>query len=262
MRSQREVHRDGRRTPQEAETPRPVHVPQRDHSDERQLPLTHRQDESAPKRDQLRRAYRVALTAVCLGLGAGGVPAACRASHPAQYRYLTEQKNRLDIPAHYEPLTFVTFLALPALPADYAASDWAIVRSYTQLAVSLDGYIAEVFAARDGATYGRPPDQGDLHVHLRDAQLPQCNPAGPRGGQIVTEVTPPFQPPKTDWSYEALLDLCRRQVRVRISGWLLHDYPHVKDVGSWRASAWEIHPITDIEVWEPEREKWQKVPSR
>jgi len=36
----------------------------------------------------------------------------------------------------------------------------------------------------------------------------------------------------------------------------------VKDVGNWRATAWEIHPVTDIEVWEPEREKWQKVPSR
>src|SRR5215472_9325734 len=211
---------------------------------------------------QLRRAYRVALTAVCLGLVAGGVPAACPASHPPQDRYLREQKNRLDVPAHYEPLTFVTFLALPALPTDYAASDWAIVRSHTQRAVSLDGYIAEVFAARDGATYGRPPDQGDLHVHLREAQLPQCNPAGARGGQIVMEVTPPFQPPKTDWSYEALLGLCRRQVRVRISGWLLHDYPHVKDVANQRASPCEIHPVTDIELWDPEREKWLSLSSR
>jgi len=240
----------------------PVHVPKQDHSDEGHVPVTHWQDASTPRRYRWRRAYRAALTAICLGLGAGGVFAACRASHPAQSGYLTEQKNRLDIPARYEPLTFVTLLALPRLPAHYAASDWAIVRSHTQRAVSLDGYIGEVFAARDGATYGRPPDQGDLHVHLREAQLPQCNPAGARGGQIVTEVTPPFQPPKTDWPYEALLDLCRRQVRVRISGWLLHDYPHVKDVGNWRASAWEIHPVTDIEVWDPGRETWQKVTSR
>ena len=83
--------------------------------------------------------------------------------------------------------------------------------------------------------------------------MPQCNPPGPRGGQIVTEVTPPFQPPKTGWSYEALDGLCQRQARVRISGWLLHDYPHLKDVGAWRASAWEIHPVTKIEVWNSER---------
>ena len=199
---------------------------------------------------------------MCLGLAAAGAPAASFAKHTVQHRYLTEQKNRLDIPAQYEPLTFANFLALPAIPADYSASDWDIVRRYTQRAVSLEGYIAEVIQARDGATYGRPPDQGDLHVHLRAVRSSQCSPAGPRGGQIVTEVTPHFQPPKTDWSYEALIDLCQRQVRVRISGWLMHDYAHIKDIGNWRASAWEIHPVTNIEVRDPERAEWRRFPSR
>jgi hypothetical protein len=60
-------------------------------------------------------------------------------------------------------------------------------------------------------------------------------------GQVVTEVPPAFQPPHTGWSAEVLLDLCERQVLVRLSGWLLHDFPHVPDVGKWRVSAWEIH---------------------
>jgi len=116
-----------------------------------------------------------------------------------------------------------------------------------------------VIQAADGATYGRPPDQGDLHVHLRAARQPQCGVGGLRNQQIVTEVTPHFQPPTTGWSYEALLDLCQRQARVRISGWLLHDYQHIRDIGAWRASAWEIHPVTSIEVWSPEREEWQRL---
>ena len=124
---------------------------------------------------------------------------------------------------------------------------------------SLEGYIAEVIQAADGATYGRPPEQGDLHVHLRAARQPQCGVGGLRNQQIVTEVTPHFQPPTTDWSYEALLDLCQLQARVRISGWLLHDYQHIRDIGAWRASAWEIHPVTSIEVWSPEREEWQRL---
>ena len=205
------------------------------------------------------RTATITLLAVCLGLGAAGVPASALAKHSDQHRYLTEQKNRTDIPRRYEPLTFAEFLALPAIPERYTASEWDTVRAQTQRSVRLEGYIAEVIQAADGATYGRPPDQGDLHVHLRAARQPQCGVGGSRNQQLVTEVTPHFQPPKTDWSYEALLGLCRRQVRVRISGWLLHDYPHVKDVGNWRASAWEIHPVTDIEVWDPEREKWQKV---
>jgi hypothetical protein len=35
---------------------------------------------------------------------------------------------------------------------------------------------------------------------------------------------------------------------LRISGWLLYDYEHVPVIGIQRASVWEIHPITKIEV--------------
>jgi hypothetical protein len=205
------------------------------------------------------RTATITLLAVFLGLGAAGVPASALAKHSDQHRYLTEQKNRTDIPRRYEPLTFAEFLALPAIPEKYTASEWDTVRTQTQRGVGLEGYIAEVIQAADGATYGRPPDQGDLHVHLRAARQPQCGVGGLRNQQIVTEVTPHFQPPTTGWSYEALLDLCQRQARVRISGWLLHDYQHIRDIGAWRASAWEIHPVTSIEVWSPEREEWQRL---
>jgi len=200
-----------------------------------------------------------------LGLFAGllwpGSPQAeqPRSSRSVQRSYLVEQKNRTDVPAHYEPMTFADFLGLPAVGARYTSSDWEIVRRDTQRAVSLEGYIAEVIHVRDGATYGRPPDEGDFHVHLREAREPQCAPEGHRDRQIVTEVTPDFQPPKTGWSHDALRALCERQVRVRISGWLLHDYQHVRDIGDWRASAWEIHPVTNIEVWDPAREAWQPL---
>ncbi len=203
------------------------------------------------------RACQVTLLVVWLGTV--GVPASALASHSAQHRYLSEQKNRVDTPARYEPLTFTEFLALPAPPEAYTTSDWDTVRAQTQRGVSLEGYIAEVIRAGDGATYGRPPGQGDFHVHLREARQPRCAPEGPRDQQIVTEVTPHFQPPRTGWSYAALLDLCQRQVRVRLSGWLLHDYQHVKGIGDWRASTWEIHPVTNVEVWDAARDEWQQV---
>src|SRR5215470_16584980 len=113
------------------------------------------------------RVATITLLAVWLGLGAAGVPAAAQARNTNQHRYLTEQKNRTDIPAHYAPLTFAEFLALPAVAEKYTAQDLEIVRIQTQRGVSLEGYIAEVFRATDGATYGRPPEQGDLHVRLR-----------------------------------------------------------------------------------------------
>ena len=201
----------------------------------------------------------IILLAIWLGLGVAGVPPSALARHTDQHRYLDEQKNRTDTPARYERLTFAEFLALPTVPERYTVPDWESVRTQTRRGVRLEGYIAEVIRASDGATYRRPPDQGDLHVHLRAARQPQCGVGGLRNQQIVTEVTPHFQPPTTGWSYEALLDLCQRQARVRISGWLLHDYQHIRDIGAWRASAWEIHPVTSIEVWSPEREEWQRL---
>lgn|GEM_PF-592970 len=177
-----------------------------------------------------------------------------------QYRYLREVKNRTEVPAQYEALTFAQLLALPALPRVYEDGDWDAVRAHAARAVSLEGYVGEVRRVGDGWNYGPLPWQGDVHVHLRDQPQPRCFPDGPRGGQIVTEVTPHFQPPRTGWSDEALWDLCLRQVRVRISGWLMHDYQHLDGVGRWRASAWEIHPVTKIEVWDPERQAWQPLP--
>jgi hypothetical protein len=205
-------------------------------------------------------AYRLVFLAVILGLSGALLTGGCGVFFGAQGRYLLDQKNRIDLPGRYEPLTFQAFVALPGLSADYTATDWDVVRALSGRGVSLEGYIAEVRQLHDGLNYGRLPWNGDLHVHVRDQPQPGCFPGGARRTQIVTEVTPPFQPPKTGWSLEALRDLCERQVRVRVSGWLLHDFQHLDGVGRWHASAWEIHPTTKIEVWEPERHVWRPLP--
>ena len=204
-------------------------------------------------------ASRAALAAGGLVLCGALLLASCGILSP-QYRYLLEVKNRTEVPPQYEALTLAQFLALPALPLGYEDGDWEAVRGHTARAVSLEGYVGEVRRVRDGWNYGPLPWKGDVHVHLRDQPQPRCFPDGPRGGQIVTEVTPHFQPPKTGWSDEALWDLCQRQVRVRLSGWLMHDFQHLDGVGRWRASAWEIHPVTKIEVWDQEGQGWQLLP--
>ena len=185
---------------------------------------------------------------------------ACEGFPLAQRWYLIVQKNRTEVPREYTPMPFAEFLALPALPDDYGSAEWDLARLYTGQAVSLEGYIAEVRRVKDGWNYGRPMEEGDIHVHLREQPQPHCFPGSGRGEQLVTEVTPHFQPPVTGWSEEALLRLCEQQARVRVSGWLLHDYAHLDGIGRWRASAWEIHPVTKIEVWESERQAWQPLP--
>ena len=60
---------------------------------------------------------------------------------------------------------------------------------------------------------------------------------------------------KVDWSTRALRDrLLGRWIKVR--GWMLFDVEHQKASENtapgrernWRATAWEIHPVTSIEV--------------
>jgi hypothetical protein len=208
----------------------------------------------------MRPTVRRILTALLLWGGIALLLSGCALFFGAQGRYLIVEKNREAVPSHYESLTYAEFLGLPALHADYTEQDWAIVRREAQRAVSLEGYIAEVRQVHDGPTYGEWPWEGDLHLHLRDRPQSQCFPPGPRGNQIVTEVTPYFQPPRTGWSEATLRDLCNRQVRVRISGWLLHDYQHAEGSSRWRATLWEIHPVTRIEVWDLARRTWQVLP--
>lgn len=76
--------------------------------------------------------------------------------------------------------------------------------------------------------------------------------------RIISEVTPRWRVMAAaaglDWSTTALTALKGRRVRLR--GWMLYDFEHAGasentapgKAGNWRASAWEIHPITSITV--------------
>jgi hypothetical protein len=58
-----------------------------------------------------------------------------------------------------------------------------------------------------------------------------------------------------DWSTEALRARLLHH-RVRVTGWLLFDAEHRNaaentepgGAHNWRATAWEVHPITKLEV--------------
>lgn len=111
----------------------------------------------------------------------------------------------------------------------------------------------------------------DVHIVLAS------RPDAPPRQQIVLEVTPhtraiqaagqlylPAAPSDAkpsegillqDWSLETLeRELTGR--RVRFEGWLLFDSSHAGEseniapgrTNNWRASAWELHPITSIEI--------------
>jgi hypothetical protein len=45
---------------------------------------------------------------------------------------------------------------------------------------------------------------------------------------------------------------------VRITGWLFLDNDHPTDLDRQRATLWEIHPVTRIDVWKTEQGKDHK----
>ncbi len=200
-----------------------------------------------------KRPTAVALWSLLVALILGGmsdmVVSVIAGASPWQYVYLLRQKRRVRMPSSYTPLTWAAFLQLPELPKAYGAADWRTVRAYSRRGVSLEGYVAEILRMHDG----------DLHVNLRSTPPPHCFPKGQREEQIVTEVTPDFQPPTTGWSYAALRDLCERQSKVRVGGWLMHDFPHTGN-HTWRVTMWEIHPVTRLEVWDDDYHAWRSIP--
>jgi hypothetical protein len=125
---------------------------------------------------------------------------------------------------------------------------WAEAR-----AVAVEGYVVGVGAGGIEAANCFSPLRRDTHLYLstkRDA-LPR--------ERLVAEVTPRIRDwarqHGRDWSEAAL----RRELSgrwCRVEGWLLFDREHAEEAentapgraGNWRATAWEIHPVTNIEV--------------
>jgi hypothetical protein len=96
-------------------------------------------------------------------------------------------------------------------------------------------------------------DERDTHIELGlavDATEIQ---------RVIVEVTPRFRMPmkakNQDWSTPALRQTIKGKW-VEVTGWLLFDTPHITQAENtnpgnpenWRATCWELHPLTSISV--------------
>ena len=148
---------------------------------------------------------------------------------------LNAGKPRVEEPAQFVPMLVSEVLALPRFAGRVTRDDLAAMAALEARGVTVTGYIATVFEAGDG----------DFHIQLTEAPPGRCL----RGGgtnQLVTELTPSIQARKPAYAFARLFALCGQATPVRISGWLLNDWPHQDE--SWRGTPWEVHPVTRIEV--------------
>jgi hypothetical protein len=162
---------------------------------------------------------------------------------------LNRLKNRVDDgnSGNYYDVDLGTLINLPypqsvgrVNRSNWSADDASAVSQYEGVPVRATGYILNIKHEGTESTNCHSTDNRDYHTWFAP------DPNADRSASIVAEVTPRMQAIRSGWDSATLAGLVGKQ--VRISGWLLMDQEHPEQLGQTRATLWEIHPITHIEV--------------
>jgi hypothetical protein len=160
---------------------------------------------------------------------------------------LNRLKNRYTAPPQIDPA--VTLAAILAPGRD--TGRWKVKQG-----AEIVGYVFDVKVGGIESTncHARSANERDTHIELVLDPM-----AGSPTQRVIVEVTPRWRAimaaQGVDWSTRALRDrLLGRWMNVK--GWMLFDVEHQNQSENtapgrernWRATAWEVHPITSIEV--------------
>jgi hypothetical protein len=126
------------------------------------------------------------------------------------------------------------------------------------MAVELTGYVAEVAGGGIRETCNCERDD------LRDVQISivaSPGEVGNRSKYVIVEISPRWEEKLGlgGARYPEMLARVKSQIQgkwVALRGWLLYDYVHLSESEStapgnpsnWRATAWEVHPVTSLTV--------------
>lgn len=155
-------------------------------------------------------------------------------------RYLHRLKNRTSIPATTDFDARVTLEAM-LQPGD-DRERWSNDR-----AARIQGEVIDVAYARPEATNCFSPCRRDIHI------LVATHKGAAQSEQVVVEVTPNFQ---SESCSEETLPKQLVGHWCEFEGWMYFDAGHAEESenispgkpDNWRATAWEIHPITKFRV--------------
>ena len=198
---------------------------------------------------------------VCPATGSGGM-----------YAEAYKQKNRTKVPCTYVPINVDDMLALEALPHAVRAlpdndPQAQYLKNEESKTVMLEGFLA---LAKDGGKEGvncNSTTRLDTHMELvdTDSQDPKTN----RNRHVIAEITPWFHEAVPSWSTHAFDQFAsyvadytapaekNPPTNIRVYGYLFFDEAHATGATSWRGTAWEVHPITKVEVFE--NGSWKEI---
>jgi hypothetical protein len=168
---------------------------------------------------------------------------------PDSVKALNILKNRVIPPRDQDFDTSVTLSAF-LQPGD-DEERWDEAKGGVLVGLVYDAKVGGIETTNCKAT-----DAADRDTHI-ELVLSQAR-DGPTE-RVIVEVTPRWrdkmQSQGVDWSTAALKEKLKGKW-VRVKGWLLFDQEHVNQAENtnpgndrnWRATVWEIHPITQIDV--------------
>ena len=164
----------------------------------------------------------------------------------ARARNLHRLKNRAALP---QPADFDARVTLDALlqPGD-DSSRWSNDR-----AARVQGLVIDVGYARPEATNCFSPCRRDIHIVIA------THDGASKTEQVVVEITPSWQARAAQKGIDWTAPTLHAQLVGHwcdFEGWLYFDLGHGEEsenihpqrAGNWRATAWEIHPVTKITV--------------
>lgn len=169
---------------------------------------------------------------------------------------LNRQKNRTADPPHPKTQAISAFLRenTPDLHtrkfrSEFTPAQKAYVDAREKTGVMLEGYLLDAHQSGPETANCHQMEDRDFHVWLGErAGLDKRESKDLRATSIVVEPTPQGQRAHPDWRLHILHKLVRDGARVRITGWLMYDPEHPDQLGRTRATLWELHPVTKIEV--------------
>jgi hypothetical protein len=166
-------------------------------------------------------------------------------------RILNEHKNRYTAPtpAQMDDTVHLSGMLAPGDDLD---------RFDAEKGAKIVGFVNDVKVGGNESCNCHAEQAIDCDTHIELCLSTEAPPSQ----RVIVEVTPrvrkQMQDQGVDWSTEVLQDADRgiRGQWVEVTGWLLFDTPSIHEAENtnpggnrnWRATCWEIHPVTEIRV--------------
>ena len=169
---------------------------------------------------------------------------------------LNQQKNRFTEPGDTDMSSTIRYpsdvIALPEPPGtgrqsrdSWSDGDAATIGGYEATGATIEGKIVRITPENkpkgESVNCHRYKTLYDYHIFVADTPDVGIDQA------VVVEMTPRWRSVEPTWTVPAIRKLIKNQTPVRVTGWLMYDEEHTDQVGKYRATAWELHPVTRLQ---------------